>query len=260
MDIREKFNYYYYEQADPRVTDWPLMGSMWPTFFILVSYVYVVFQCGPRYMKNKPAYDLRTFIRCYNIFQIVTNAYIVREILAVYPDAAALRCVPGDYSTTPSALRIARACYWVSLLKVIDLIETVIFVLRKKNNQITFLHVYHHITTVLAALISLRYVATGMAVFYPATNCSVHVIMYTYYLLSSIEGINKKVYPFKKYVTIIQMVQFVFLICHAIISLLPSCPVPRLPGLAMLPNVIFNFTLFYNFYKKSYMQPKKKKE
>ena len=103
-------------------------------------------------------------------------------------------------------LQVARACYWVTLLKVIDLIETGIFVLRKKNNQITFLHVYHHITTVLTALISLRYIATGMAVFYPATNCSVHVIMYTYYLLSSIKGINKIVHPFKKYITIIQMV------------------------------------------------------
>lgn len=84
------------------------MGSIWPTFLILVSYVYFVFQCGPRYMKNKPAYDLRTFIRCYNIFQIITNAYIVREILAVYPDATALRCVPGDYSTTPGALRVSK--------------------------------------------------------------------------------------------------------------------------------------------------------
>ena len=82
------------------------MGSVWPTFLILVGYVYFVFEYGPRYMKNKPAYDLRTFIRCYNIFQIITNAYVVKEILAVYPDAAALRCVPGDYSMHPNSLRV----------------------------------------------------------------------------------------------------------------------------------------------------------
>jgi len=38
-------------------------------------------------------------------------------------------------------------CYF--LLKVVDLVETIFFVLRKKNSQVSFLHVYHHIMMVL---------------------------------------------------------------------------------------------------------------
>lgn len=98
----------------------------------------------------------------------------------------------------------------MTLLKVIDLTETGVFVLRKKNNQISFLHVYHHITTVFVAFISTRYIASGMAVFYPALNCSIHVVMYTYYLLSNIEGIKEIIFPFKRYITIAQMVSYNF--------------------------------------------------
>ena len=94
--------------SDPRIKNWFLMGSLWPLLLLLFSYLYFVFQCGPRYMKNRPAYKLKTFIRLYNIFQVISNAYIVNEILAVFPDATALRCVPVDYSTTPEALRVRK--------------------------------------------------------------------------------------------------------------------------------------------------------
>lgn len=58
-------------------------------------------------MKNRPAYELKTFIRFYNLFQIIANAYIVREILVVHPDATALRCDTGDYSMNPDAVRVS---------------------------------------------------------------------------------------------------------------------------------------------------------
>lgn len=100
-----------------------------------------------------------------------------------------------------------RASYLAAVLKIIDLVETGIFILRKKNNQITALHLYHHVTTMIVAVISARYISTGMAVFVPILNCSVHVIMYTYYFLSNLDGpIKQMVFPLKRYITIIQMV------------------------------------------------------
>lgn len=82
------------------------MDSPWPMILITISYVCFVFQFGPRFMKNRPAYDLKTFIRFFNIFQIVANAYLVKEILAVYSDAVAFRCLPIDYSDDPGAMRV----------------------------------------------------------------------------------------------------------------------------------------------------------
>ncbi|XP_033215161.1 elongation of very long chain fatty acids protein 4-like [Belonocnema kinseyi] len=260
MGLTETYNYYYHEVADPRVKNWPLMGDPWPTLLIIASYLYFVFQYGPQFMKNRPAYELKTFIQFYNLFQVFANAYIVSEFLAVYPDATALRCVTSDPSWNPDAVRALKACYCVTLLKIVDLIETGLFVLRKKKNQISFLHVYHHISTLHFSLALTRYYGGGMAVLYPALNCAVHVTMYSYYFLSSIEGIKEVVHPIKRYITMIQMVQFIFMMLHTLVSLKPSCNFPKLPPCLLFGNLLFNFYLFYNFYKKAYSDPKKTKK
>lgn len=54
------------------------------------------------------------------------------------------RCQPVDYSNNPIALRMARGCWWYYISKFIDLIDTIFFVLRKKNEHINTLHVVHH--------------------------------------------------------------------------------------------------------------------
>ena len=97
------------------------------------------------------------------------------------------------------------------ILKIIDLIETAIFVLRKKNRQISFLHIYHHVSTIYIAYVCVRHYPGGMAIVPLTVNSTVHVIMYSYYLLSSQGPSWQKILnPVKPYITIIQMVSFFF--------------------------------------------------
>ena len=49
------------------------------------------------------------------------------------------------------------------IIKIVDLIDTVIFALRKKQNQITFLHVFHHFSMVVNAWYGVKYVAGGQS-------------------------------------------------------------------------------------------------
>lgn len=94
------------------------------------------------------------------------------------------------------------------MLKTIDLIETMVFVLRKKNNQISFLHVYHHISTVLVTYICTKYYPGGMLSMQMIINGSVHVIMYIYYLLASLgQSTQGLLNPIKPYITRIQIVR-----------------------------------------------------
>lgn len=62
------------------------MGSPVPIVLVSFAYLYFVLGCGPRYMKDKQAYDLKTIIKLYNVFQIVSNALLVYYI-----------CVAGWY-------------------------------------------------------------------------------------------------------------------------------------------------------------------
>ncbi|EFN61738.1 Elongation of very long chain fatty acids protein 4, partial [Camponotus floridanus] len=68
--------------------------------------------------------------------------------------------------------------WWVLLLKIADCGETVMFMLRKKDKQISFLHVYHHVSSITLTWLRVKYQAGEMATFVTIINCSVHVLMY----------------------------------------------------------------------------------
>lgn len=70
-----------------------------------------------------------------------------------------LRCLMPDYSNDPEPVLMANWMWWAMFLKIPELMETVFFVLRKKNNQASFLHVYHHIINFSVMWIAVKYVA-----------------------------------------------------------------------------------------------------
>lgn len=106
---------------------------------------------------------------------------------------------------------MAAALWWLYMVKLIDLSETVVFVLRKKANQITFLHVYHHISTAVILWLFVKFMPGGMFTFAVLVNCIVHVIMYSYYLLSIGGSVSQTIAGWiKPWITIIQMVRKAF--------------------------------------------------
>ena len=61
--------------------------------------------------------------------------------------------------------QISRGVHLYFIVKVVDLLDTVFFVLRKKQNQVTFLHVYHHVGMVIAGWIAVKYLPGGHVTF-----------------------------------------------------------------------------------------------
>ena len=67
------------------------------------------------------------------------------------------KCQSVDYRSDPKPVKILRYTYLTFLLKLVELVETVFFVLRKKSNQISKLHVYHHVSTAILGWIMVKY-------------------------------------------------------------------------------------------------------
>ena len=260
MELLDSYHYLNTELADKRTEDWPLIRSPVSLILVTLVYLYFVIRWCPNYMKEKQPYSFKTFIKFYNLFQIVANALLVHHMLDAgwYQDYF-LSCVHLDYSLDPKAYKFAKISWYLFALKLIDYIETVLFVLRKKNRQVSFLHLYHHVTTALFAWWIVKYSANGMSMTAMLVNCSIHVIMYTYYLLSSFgSGIQRRLQTIKPMITMAQMVQFVGLMTHASYMILTRCPGMVATNTILLIDVGINFVLFYQFYAATYTSKKVK--
>ncbi|XP_029680759.1 elongation of very long chain fatty acids protein 4-like [Formica exsecta] len=262
MDFLQEVQRLWTDQLDPRVADFPLIQSSYYVPLIIFAYLYFVLRCGPRFMKNRQPYSLKTFIKLYNIIQIVANTWLFYDYIdaGVFKSSNLVCSQVLDFSYDYIPMKLYKATFYYFLLKILDYVETAIFVLRKKNNQVSGLHLYHHISTLLLAWIATRYFAFGPTLFNFALNSFIHVIMYTYYFLAAYgPNIQKAIAPMKQWITIAQMVQFVILIIYASQNFLPGCKVVKhWLAIIYIGNLMINFYLFYNFYQKAYNKPKRK--
>lgn len=60
---------------------------------------------------------------------------------------------------------MANASWFYFVSKYVELLDTVFFVLRKKFNQVSVLHVYHHSTMLWTSWIAVKYTPGGHCTF-----------------------------------------------------------------------------------------------
>ncbi|KAG5864676.1 hypothetical protein JTB14_022824 [Gonioctena quinquepunctata] len=222
------------ELPDKRIDDLGLlwMSSPLQPILILAGYLYFVLKWGPEFMKDRKPFDLKNVIIMYNAIQIVLNLYIVKEAFReLFLDSTwdEWDCSVVDYSTAARATHILRICHTFLLIKIADLLDTIFFVLRKKQRQVSFLHIYHHFGMVLAIWVAVKFFGGGHGAWMGFINAFVHAVMYSYYLLSAIDDRWKQSKSFKKFITLMQMAQFfTFIIIYGRLLFKPYCGYPKI--------------------------------
>ncbi|GAU98058.1 hypothetical protein RvY_09256-2 [Ramazzottius varieornatus] len=249
-----------YSIADPRVEKWLFMSSHWPSLIIVSAYLGMV-KWGPQLMRHKSPLHLKPLMIIYNLSISALNAYICKQS---YSAATALGysyvCQEVVYSYHPEELKMASTVWWFYFSKIIEMADTVFLILRKKNNQLSFLHVYHHATMILFWYIGARWVAGGSAFFPMMTNSFIHVLMYSYYGLAALGPNVQRFLWWKPYLTQIQMAQFLLGLYFAVQSFYVPCRFPLWMKLAFIAYMVSLLALFANFYLKRYShgEPPKK--
>ncbi|XP_059146320.1 elongation of very long chain fatty acids protein 7-like, partial [Physella acuta] len=149
--------------------------------------------------------------------------------------------------------RLSKTCWLFCISKYIEFLDTVFFILRKKHNQVTFLHVYHHTSMALITWIGLKFFSGGNNVAYGIVNSFVHVIMYSYYALSALGPEMRKYLWWKKYLTKLQIGQFVVLLIYAAWNEMFGCPFSRIFVNICIVYILTILLLFINFYIRAYL-------
>ncbi|KAH9374256.1 hypothetical protein HPB48_005576 [Haemaphysalis longicornis] len=205
-------------------------------FPLVLLYIYFVKVTGPRWMKDRQPYRIDGLVRAYNLLMVLANLKLSSLLLtSMYlPGGSYSLWCQGITGYVDDRLDEVYRTGWVYvILRYADFLDTVFFVLRKKLNQITHLHVIHHVLVALNVWFFVLFAPEGQTAFSLALNSFVHVVMYTYYLLANMGPKVRKYLWWKKYLTTLQIVQFVIISgahVHTAVCRLRVPPVPHLHG------------------------------
>ncbi|CAH2260862.1 jg21190 [Pararge aegeria aegeria] len=112
-------------QSDPRIKDWFLMSSPFPTLAICLTYVFTVKILGPKLMEDRKPFELKRVLIWYNLFQVIFSCWLFNESIATgWFSTYSFRCQPVDYSRSPHAMRIANGCWWYYISKFTEFFDT----------------------------------------------------------------------------------------------------------------------------------------
>lgn len=231
-----------------------------PTFLVGGPFAYLLMNYMlTSYMKDRKAYDLSGLMKVYNVVQILVCAYmsigITLHMYMTMPIFQSVNLFGLDltfFNMFGINTKYNAGLEWFVLVhylsKYLDFFDTIFIILRKKDAQHSFLHVFHHATigSVWGFLLHLGH-GNGTAAYGAFINSIVHVVMYTHYLVSSY-GIQ---HPFKKYITQFQIVQFFSCEAHALLVIGGLETVyPTWLGWLQITYHITMITLFMDFYIK----------
>ena len=187
--------------------------------------------------RSEPVKIPRSILVVYNVYQLLINAYIG---FMIQRHSSSNVWGLGLQDT----LNLRYCIYLHCMTKYVDFIDTILIVLRKKSNQLSFLHLYHHSTVgvIWAWVYETWPMYHSAAYIYGAwINSWVHVVMYFYYMTTAFAV---RLPLFKKSVTVIQLTQFVTCMIHAICTvLLDSVPI-YYSGV----QLCYHISLFYLFW------------
>jgi elongation of very long chain fatty acids protein 4 len=133
---------------------WPLTGFTEAFGIAMMYFAFVVF--GRIIMTILPPLDKYTYpLRfVYNVAQVMLCSYMTVEagMVAARHDYSVRPCNPFSATAPP----IAPVLWLFYVSKVFDFFDTFFIILGKKWHQLSFLHVYHHLTIFLVYWMNVR--------------------------------------------------------------------------------------------------------
>ena len=256
--LQKTITYIYHDvwetHADPRTNTFSLIGGgPWKVIFLVAIYLALTMRILPSMMKNRKPFNLRTTMVVFNLVMVMLNG--VGCIIGFYLSDWGRRTWACECNNTQdnsaSTWIMIYLGYFYFISKFFDLLDTFFFVLRKKNEHLSFLHMFHHGMMPFVAWVGVKYFHLNNG-FTGLFNSFIHAVMYAYYALSAMGPAYKQYTWWKKYLTQMQMFQFTCVLSHSLYSLFTTCCWSRnLAAMEGTYAMIF-LVLFSSFYIKSY--------
>mmetsp|Transcript_21702 Transcript_21702/g.28058 ORF Transcript_21702/g.28058 Transcript_21702/m.28058 type:complete len:280 (-) Transcript_21702:240-1079(-) len=241
---------------------WPLTEFATAFNIALAYFAFVV--VGSAIMKmGMPAIDPYPIKFVYNVSQIMLCSYMTIEgFMLAYRNNYSLTPGVGEYNRDEPPIGNLLWLFYVS--KVWDFWDTIFIILGKKWRQLSFLHVYHHLTIFMFYWLNSHVNYDGDIYLTIVLNGFIHTVMYTYYFICMHTKVPEtgKSLPiwWKSSLTMMQLFQFVTMMSQGTYIMVSKTPnVPQRVTAVYIVYIMSLFVLFAQFFVSSYMKPKSKK-
>jgi len=224
-------------------SDWANTTPLKPAVMTVLYFSMIYF--GTKFMETRePNPRLRKYMLTYNLYQVVLNAWcvfaLIREVVVNHPS-------PFHFTVEESSYKLAFLIWIHYNNKFIELLDTTFMVFNKKKEQVSFLHVYHHVLIMWSWWAVCAYGCGGIAWFSAMLNSLIHVMMYGYYTCAAL----KLPCPWKKVLTMMQLGQFCCCMTTAVYALYHGL-YPFYLSLLNIWVMLNMLVLFGNFYRSRY--------
>lgn len=234
------------------------------TAFNIATAYFLFVVVGSAIMKlGIPAMDPYPIKFIYNVTQIMLCSYMTVEslLLAYRNNYTLMPCVGYNKENPP----LANLLYMFYLSKTLDFFDTIFIVLGKKWRQLSFLHVYHHITIFLFYWLNSHVNYDGDIYLTILLNGFIHTVMYTYYFICMHTKVPEtgKSLPiwWKSSLTMMQMIQFITMMSQGTYLVMTECKSTSLKVVVVyIVYILSLFFLFAQFFVSSYVKPKQPKQ
>ena len=228
----------------------------WVSIVLCVIYFVVIYGIQA-WMKSRPKYSLRVPLTVWSTFLAI---FAIMGAVITTPEIFEQISNEGLHSSVCDigSMFEGRVGFWMWLYihsKGFEFGDTIFIVLRKQN--LTFLHWYHHMITIIYSYHSYRYQMASVRYLIPA-NFIVHSFMYSYYALRA-TGLVKMPRVIKPTITSVQMLQMVIGIVVSVYAIIQfglgnDCAITHTSAWFSLivygMFLILFLELFYNSYIK----------
>lgn len=222
------------------------------------SVIYLILTFGVKtYLQNRPGFQLRGPLFCWNValavFSIIGSIRTIPELIGVLSNEGWKYSICNSSVYTGSQTGIWVYAFVFS--KLIELGDTAFIVLRKQ--QLTFLHVYHHVTVLLYCFYSYpQHASCGR--WYMVVNYSIHSMMYSYFAFKAMKFRIPKVISIC--ITSLQIVQMVVGLTVSMNVMVlryrgEECHQSMENAAAAVLMYFSYFLLFVHFFYRSYAAP-----
>eukprot|EP00904_Undaria_pinnatifida_P008852 jgi/Undpi1/5097/HiC_scaffold_19.g08449.m1 len=224
-----------------------------------------------RMLKRKGPVRLRAVMLGYNTLNVCISLFVACSLLyfkvtsrgAGGGEALAGRSggegVGGGFVCNPlrtdaQGQRVAQVFAVFYLQKYLELVDTILFLLRRSFRQVTFFHLFHHcsITVIVGSVLPFDF--NGDMYLPIMLNSIVHVLVYLHYVLTALGRHSW----WSRHLTSLQLTQFVVIFVQSAAALYygPSCGSPDFVKVVLLfymGSLLGLFALF--FAKRSLLGP-----